>query len=245
MECPLSPAACSAPLAVGSSCRRAATRFPCNPVRDDLCVERVPPNTIRFLLICNYLWKSIVDSHGGGGKTRAMKRGWCRLFGFGPMILSRPRWSAAMRVLVSAVCILLSGCALFRREGEKELGSIPQGPATQAVIQTSLPRDPRAIKFVCGPPLPSDFGQQRVAVTLTNTSDKVIEVRVPRAFINVAPRTSALLFDGSLSTLLGGYQLPVASWEGRSSCDLHFQFTPPASLPARIRVLCSYSTPPL
>src|SRR5512138_1570312 len=78
--------------------------------------------------------------------------------------------SAAMRVLVSAFCILLSGCVLVPREGEKELGSIPKGPASQAVIQASLPRDARAIKFVCGTAAPTDFGQQHVVVTLTNTS---------------------------------------------------------------------------
>ena len=47
-----------------------------------------------------------------------------------------------------------------------------------------------------------------------------------------APRTSALLYDGSLSTLLGGRQLSVSSWSGRASCELHIQFTPAPTLPA-------------
>jgi hypothetical protein len=153
--------------------------------------------------------------------------------------------SAAMRFLISAICMLLSGCALLPGEGVKELGSMPQGHTTQAVIQTSLPRDARAIKFVCGTAVPTDFGQQRIAVTLANTSDRSIEVLVPGAFTNVAPHASAQLFDGSLSTLLSGHQFPVSSWEGCASCELHAQFTPPANLPARISVLCSYSSPPL
>jgi hypothetical protein len=81
---------------------------------------------------------------------------------------------------------------------------------------------------------------------LTNTStSRTISLQSPGAFANVPPRTSALLYDGSLSTLLDGRQLSVSSWSGRASCELLIQFSPAPTLPAPIRVLCSNSSPPL
>ena len=151
-----------------------------------------------------------------------------------------------MRALFPFVCLLFSGCALFFTEGETQIGVIPRDAGSNAVVRTVLRRDARAIRFDCAAPTPGFRTDDKVTVTLRNTStSRTISLQTPGAFADVPPRTSALLYEGSLSTLLGGRQLSVSSWSGRASCELLIQFSPPPTLPAPIRVLCSYSSPPL
>ena len=62
---------------------------------------------------------------------------------------------------------------------------------------------------------------------------------------NVPPHGQAVVYDGDLSGLLAPTVYPVSCWTGRTVCELQFQFDPAPKLPAPIRVLCEYSSPPL
>lgn len=150
------------------------------------------------------------------------------------------------RAMLPVACLLFNGCALLFTEGESQIGTVPREPSTRTVVRTVLRRDARSLRFECADPKGTILGQDRVTVMLTNTStSKTIEVQNPGAFANVPPHTSVLLYDGSLSALLNGKRLSVSSWSGRASCELHIQFASAPTLPAPIRVLCSYSSPPL
>ena len=146
-----------------------------------------------------------------------------------------------MRVLLSFICLLFGGCAVFFSEGDRELGVIQPQPTMNVVIRAVLPRDTHSIRFTCTTPLPSVQGEQRVTVTLTNTSTRTIEL----GRSNVAPHGSMQIFDGSLSALVDDRRFAVSTWSGRASCELHIQFAEAPSLPAQIRVLCWRSSPPL
>jgi hypothetical protein len=160
-----------------------------------------------------------------------------------PLIGHFLRW-AAMRVLLPFLCLLFGGCAVFFSEGDRELGVIKPQPATNVVIRAVLPRDTCSIRFTCAAPIPSVQGEERVTVTLTNTSTRTIELG-PGVVSGVAPHGSVQLFDGSLSALVGDRQFAVSAWSGRASCELHIQFASAPSLAAPIRVLCWRSSPPL
>ncbi len=149
-----------------------------------------------------------------------------------------------MRLLLPFLCLLFCGCAAIFSEGDRELGVIQSQPTTNAVIRVVLPRNAHAIRFTCAAPITSVQGQNRVKLTLTNTSTKTIELG-PGPASTVAPHGSVQLFDGSLSALVSDRRFQVSTWSGRASCELHIQFVSPPSLPAPIRVLCWRSSPPL
>lgn len=149
-----------------------------------------------------------------------------------------------MRLTLPFLCLLFSGCAVFFTEGDHQLGVIEPQPATNVVIRAVLPRDARSIRFTSAAPIPSGQGDQRVAVTLVNTSTRTIDLG-PGAASSVAPHSSKQLFEGSLSALVSDRGFPVSTWSGRASCELHLQFASAPSLAAPIRVLCWRSSPPL
>src|SRR5881394_1066015 len=149
-----------------------------------------------------------------------------------------------MRLLLPFVCLLFDGCAVFFSESDRELGVIRPQPTTNVVIRAVLPRDAQSIRFTCAAPISRVQGEERVMVTLTNTSTRTIELG-PGAVSTVAPHRSVQLFDGSLSALVGDRRFAVSTWSGRASCELHIQFASAPSLPAPIRVLCWRSSPPL
>src|SRR5688572_22639490 len=91
---------------------------------------------------------------------------------------------AAMRLLLPFVCLLFGGCAVFFSESDQELGVIKPQPTTNVVIRAVLPRDARYIRFTCAAPIPRVQGEERVTVTLTNTSTISIELG-PGAVSNV------------------------------------------------------------
>jgi hypothetical protein len=153
------------------------------------------------------------------------------------------RW-ATMRLTLPFVFLLFGGCAVLFTEGDRELGVIQPQPATNVVIRAVLPRDARSIRFTSATPIPSGQGEQRVTVTLVNTSTRTIELG-PGAVSTVAPHSSVQFFDGSLSALVGDRGFVVSTLSGRASCELHILFASAPSLPAPIRVLCWRSSPPL
>ncbi len=157
---------------------------------------------------------------------------------------SEPESWAAMRLTLPFVCLLLGGCAVFFTEGERELGVIQPQPDTNVIIRAVLPRDARSIRFTSVAPIPSGQGEQRVTVTLANTSTRAIELG-PGAVSAVAPHSSLQLFEGSLSALVGGRGFVVSTLSRRASCELHILFASAPSLSAPIRVLCWRSSPPL
>jgi hypothetical protein len=161
-----------------------------------------------------------------------------------PPVAHAWRW-AAMRVLLPFLCILFAGCAAFFSEGERELGIIQSQPNTNVVVRAVLPRDARYIKFTCATPIEGVQGGERVTVTLTNTSSTTIEVGGPGAVSSLTPHTSAQLFDGGLSALVGDRRFAVSTWSGGASCELHIRFVSAPNLPAPIRILCWRSSPPL
>lgn len=145
-----------------------------------------------------------------------------------------------MRTLLPFLCVPLAGCALLFSASDRELGVIELQPTKRVVIRTVLPRDAKYIRFTSPVPI---HGEQRVTVMLTNTSTRTIELR-PGAVSAVAPHGSVQLFDGMLSALVSDPGIPVSTWSGRASCELHLQFQSAPYLSAPIRVLCHRSSAP-
>lgn len=153
------------------------------------------------------------------------------------------RW-ASIRLTLPFVCLLFGGCAVFFTESDRELGVIQPKPGTNVVIRAVLPRDARSIRFTSAKAVPTGQGEQRVAVTLANTSTRTIELG-PGSASALAPHSSVQLFEGSLSVLLTDRQFSVSTWSGRASIELHVQFASAPSLDVPIRILCWRSSPPL
>jgi hypothetical protein len=152
----------------------------------------------------------------------------------------------AVACLLASVVTMLNGCALLFTSGEKVIGVIPREPGSSVVFRTVLPRTANRIWFHCVSPASSFGGEDRVMITLTNTSgQRAISLQNSGAFATVAPHSSARLYDGSLAALLGGRGFWISTWDGRASCELHIQFSPAPTLTEPIRVLYSYSSPPL
>lgn len=120
---------------------------------------------------------------------------------------------------------------------------IPCQPGTNVVLRSVLPRRATSIRFDCGEPIAA---KARIVVTLVNSSSKhSMETLLAVGFLtNLPPRGAVVLYDGDLSALLARHH-PVSSWAGRTACELHFRFEPAPNLPAPIRVLCEYSSPPM
>ena len=141
---------------------------------------------------------------------------------------------------------MLSGCALFFPEGDKLIGVIPSDTGSDVRFRTVLPRRATAIKFHCEAPTSSLRGEDKVIIALTNIStDRTIMVGKVGAWATIAPHNGALLYEGTLTNLLGGEWLRISTWSGRASCELHVRFSPAPTLPKPIRVTCHYSSPPL
>lgn len=148
--------------------------------------------------------------------------------------------------LLASIRFLLGGCVLLSWSGNKVIGVIPREPGSNVVLRTVLPRTANSIWFRATSADLSFRGEDRVAITLTNTSSKrTISQQIPGAFAAVAPHNSAPLYDGRLTALLEGRRLEVSAWGGRASCVISFQFVLPVTFPAPIQVLCHYSSPPL
>jgi hypothetical protein len=154
--------------------------------------------------------------------------------------------ASGRRVLIPMICLMLCGCALFVREGEMGLGIIPRQPATNIVIRTAIPKNTRAIRFSSDASGTRIRDQDKVTVTLTNTSaTRTISFQNPGAFADIPPHGSLQLFDGSVAALIDGRYFRVSSGSGRTACELHIRFVSTPTLPAPIRISCSYSSPPL
>jgi hypothetical protein len=86
--------------------------------------------------------------------------------------------------------------------------------------------------------------EKDVVIILANRSSssqrEVILYGNNAAETNVVPHASAQLYYGSLSALLAGQQLTLWTF-GRTSCELHFQFSPAPKLAGRVRVMCHYA----
>ena len=150
-----------------------------------------------------------------------------------------------MRVLIPIVALLLGGCAVFFREGERELGVLPLLLSKDVVVRTVLPRTVRTIRFVASAETASVPPGVAVTVAFVNvSSDKTISVGRFGAPA-VPPRTSVELFTGPLCDLLGELRFPVSTWSGRAPCEFKFHFEFPPNLSAPIRILGSCSSPPL
>ncbi len=149
------------------------------------------------------------------------------------------------RIMVGALCLLMTGCALLFSSGDKEIGVIPAGSASSFQFRTVLPQRSRAIRFVGTDPSSTNHMDERVTVWITNSSARVISLQVANSFKEVDPHTTEQLYDGRLSSLLSGETLPVSSWSGRASCGILVRFPTNTYRPAPIRVVVSYSSPPL
>ena len=149
------------------------------------------------------------------------------------------------RIMVGALCLLMTGCALLFSSGDKEVGVIPAGSASSFHFRTVLPRRTDSIRFVRTDPGSTNHSDEPIIVSLTNASTQVISVGVVNSFREIRPRTVAQLYDGSLESLLSGRALLISSWSGRASCGILVQFPTNTSRPAPIRVVVSYSSPPL
>ena len=149
------------------------------------------------------------------------------------------------RIIVAALGFLMGGCALLFSSGDKEIGVIPAGSVSGFHFRTVLPRRTDSIRFVRTDPGSTNHSYEHIIVSLTNTSTQVISVRVANSFREIRPRTVAQLYDGSLESLLSVGTLPISSWSGRASCGILVQFPTNTSRPAPIRVVVSYSSPPL
>jgi hypothetical protein len=115
-----------------------------------------------------------------------------------------------MRTILPIICLLLCGCVAFFSEGETEIGVIPRDSGSNVVVRTVLRRDAHAIRFDCATPTLGIRQEDRVVVTLTNTStSRTISLQGSGASAEVQPRASAVLYDGSLSTLLSGKRMTV------------------------------------
>jgi hypothetical protein len=151
-----------------------------------------------------------------------------------------------MACLLASGISMVCGCGVFfLSAGSKEIGVIPREPGSNVVFRTVLPSNANDICFECASPASSFRAEDRVMITLTNTSGKRTITIEGRTF--VAPHGSAALYEGGIATLLaeGRRAFRTTTWQGRASCELHIQFTPAPTLPAPIRVFCHYSDPPL
>ena len=156
--------------------------------------------------------------------------------------LPQPSRSARMRALIPVIWLLAAGCAPLFPEGKTQIGVIRSQPESKVVLRTVLPRNVHGISFASSQPVSTE---DKVRVTLSNNSNRTISVWRPGVFADVRPHTSAEVFDGALSDLVGGAELRVSSWSGRARCELQIQFSRSPTLPAPIQVLYSYSSPPL
>jgi hypothetical protein len=153
-----------------------------------------------------------------------------------------------MACLVASGISMVCGCGVFFfREGTKEIGVIPREPGTNVVFRTVLPSDANYVCLECLSPASSFRGEDRVTITLTNTSGKRRITLGQREDTLVAPHSGATLYEGSVAALLGEGRRSfwTTIWDGRVSCELHIQFTPAPTLPAPIRVFCYYSDAPM
>ena len=112
-----------------------------------------------------------------------------------------------MRLLLPFLFLPLAGCAVFFSEGDREIGVIPVQTTSSVVIRAVLPRDAHDIRFACATPVSSTQAEQRVTVSLTNTSTRTIEL----GRSSVASHGSTQLYDGSLSALISDRRFALST----------------------------------
>jgi|SRR5688572_14212016 len=139
--------------------------------------------------------------------------------------------------------LLFSGCAggLPFGPADTQIGVIPSGPITNAVVRSVIPYYGHYIRFQSAEPWP----EGNVTITLTNTSaKKAIPFSVPgEGTFYVQPNMGVLLYDGSLSNLLAGKKFRIHNSSGRTACELDVRFAPATELTAPIRIMCWCDAP--
>jgi hypothetical protein len=148
--------------------------------------------------------------------------------------------TACWLAVLPIACLVFSGCTLlYAPSGYAQIGVVPRGKLTNALVQIVLPRHAHSIYFQCT----NSASEERVIVTLTNVSSSKV---ILSEFGRIPPHTGALLYEGSLSNLLGSKVFfLLSSRTDRVPCELHIRFPSAATLSAPIRVLCYYAYPTL
>lgn len=170
----------------------------------------------------------------------------------------------AVRLILLPVCVVLCGCTSSKNyaythflfhEGETQIGLVPQDPGTNFVLRAALPRGATYITLRCASGASPEVNEKTrltmlastekdVAITLANRStsskSQVILYGNRAVETNVAPQANAELYNGSLKALLAGRQLTLQT-SYRTSCELHFHFSPAPKFTGPVRVVCHYA----
>ncbi len=146
-------------------------------------------------------------------------------------------------VVPPTASLLFGGCVggLPFGPADTQIGVIPCGPITNAVVRSVIPYYGHYIRFQSAEPWP----EGNVTITLTNTSaEKMIPFKVPgERTVLIQPNTGVSLYDGNLSNLLAGKTFRIHDSSGRIACELGIRFASATELTAPIRIMCWCDAP--